>query len=102
MGNEGLFHLEPEPTEDQGPRIGSGGALGIEVDLFPSEIVQGPDFRSNEDMQFGWKQVEHIGNLPLDVRYLALVLFECVGIDDCRIDTAQIEQRVDVLGCTAG
>jgi hypothetical protein len=39
---------------------------------------------------------------PLDLRYLILVLFECVGIDDRRIDAAQVEQRIQILRGTPG
>jgi hypothetical protein len=44
------------------------------------------------DVQFGRKQVEHVGQPALDVGHLALVLVEHVGIDDRRVDAAQIEQ----------
>jgi len=48
-------------------------------------------------VQFRGKETEQVGDAALDLRYLDLVLFECVGIDDRRIDAAQIQQRVQVF-----
>jgi hypothetical protein len=84
------------------PRIGRSGALRIEIDLLAGEIAQALNLRPNEDMQLGREQIQDIRNSPLDVRHLALVLLERVGVDDCGIDASQIEQGIHVFSGPSG
>ena len=50
-------------------------------------------------MQLRREQIEQVRDPALDLRNLNLVLFERVGIDNCRINAAQIEQRVQIFRC---
>ncbi len=97
MRNERLLHIEPETAEDQRSGIGGRGAERVEIHLLADEIVQAVDLRPDEDMQLGREEIEHIVDLVLNVRDLALVLVERVRIDDRKVDAAQIEQRIDVF-----
>src|SRR6476469_6743754 len=97
MGNEHVFRIDSEATEDQWPGISGGRSLCIEIHFLAGQILKALDFGSYEDVQFRGKEIEQVGDAALDLRYLDLVLFECVGIDDRRIDAAQIEQRVQVF-----
>ena len=92
MGNESLFCIDAEAAEDQRPRIGCGRALGVEIHLLAGKILQALDLGPDKDMQLGGEETEQVRDPTLDVRCLELVLFERVGVDDRRIDAAQIEQ----------
>ena len=87
----------PRRAEDQRSRIGRSGAERIEIHLLAGEVGKTLDFRPHEDMQFGWEQIKHVGDLALNIRHLVLVLLERVGVDDRSINAAQVEQRIDVL-----
>ena len=52
-------------------------------------------------MQFGRKETHDIDDAPFDERDLGFVLFERIRIDDRCINTPEVEQRIDILGCTA-
>ena len=69
----------------------------LKLTFLPARSFKLSNLRSNEDMQLGREQIQDIGNSSLDVRHLGLVFLERVGIDDRRIDAAQIEQRIQVL-----
>ena len=49
-------------------------------------------------MQLRREEIEQVSDPTPDLRDLNLVLFERVGIDDRRINAAQIEQRVQIFG----
>ena len=53
-------------------------------------------------MQFRREQIEQVGDARPDLRYLNLVLFERVGIDDRRVDAAQVEERIQIFRGTPG
>src|SRR5882672_942828 len=97
MGNEGLFYIDAEATEDQRPRIGGGRALGVEIHFLASEILQALNLRPNEDMQFRREEIEQVGDATLDLRHLNLVLFERVRIDDRHVDAPQVKERIQVF-----
>ena len=71
-----LLHVETDAAEDQGAGKGGRGAEGIEVDLLAREVAERPDLGPDEDVQFGGKQIEDIGEAALDVGHLGLVLLE--------------------------
>ena len=102
MGNEGLFCIDAKAAEDQRPRIGCGRALSVEIHFLAGEILQALDLGPDKDMQLRGEEIEQVRDPTLDVWYLNLVLFERVGIDDRRIDTAQVEQRIQVFRGTPG
>ena len=68
VGDEGFCDVKFQSFEDQRTRIGRRSTRGVEVDLFAPEVVQGFDFRTDEDVQFGGKQAEDIGDPLADVR----------------------------------
>ena len=94
--------IDAEAAEDQRSRIGGSRALGVEIHFLAGEILQALDFGPNKDMQLRGKEIEQVGDPAPDLRYLNLVLLERVGIDDRRIDAAQIEQRVQIFGGAPG
>jgi hypothetical protein len=53
-------------------------------------------------MQLRRKEIEQVRDPTPDLRDLNPVLLKRVGIDDRRIDAAQIEQRVQIFGGAAG
>src|SRR5258708_28476999 len=100
MRNEHLFHIQTQPTEDQWTGIGGCRALRVKVDLFAPEVFERPDLGTDEDVQFGRKEAQNVDKAPFDKRYLSLVLVKGMGIDDGRVNTPEIQQRVDIFGCT--
>ena len=67
------------------------------VDLFPRQVSKRPDFRSNENVQLGWKQIGNVRNALLNFRHLRLVLLKRVAIDDREIDPSEIQEIVYVF-----
>ena len=61
MWNKRLLHIETETTKDQRPRVACGRALVVEIHLLADEVVQAPNFRPDEDVQFRRKQIQHVG-----------------------------------------
>src|SRR5262245_13038607 len=97
MRNERVFRIDAEPAEDQRPRICRSRALGVEIYLLAGEILQALDLRPDKDVKLRREQIEQVSNPTPDLRDLNLVLFERVGIDNRRINAAQIEQRVQIF-----
>ena len=102
MRDEHLLYIQTQTAEDQRPRIGCGSALGVEIHFLAGEILQALYLRPNEDMQFRREEIEQVGDATPDLRYLNLVLFERVGIDDRRIDAAQVQQRIQIFRGASG
>ncbi len=84
-----------------GPEIGCCGARSVEIDLLAPEIIQGLDFRTDEDVQFGGKQVEDICDALADVRNQRLELVQRIGVDDRGVDALEVEQSLDVFSRAA-
>ena len=97
MGNESVFCIDAEPAEDQRSRICRSRALGVEIYLLASEILQALDLGPDKDMQFRGEEIEQVSDPTPDLRDLNLVLFERVGIDDRGVNAPQIEQRVQIF-----
>src|SRR6185312_14451767 len=97
MRNERLFCIDAETAEDQRPRICRRRALGVEIYLLASEILQALDLGPDKDMQLRGEEIEQVSDPTPDLRDLDLVLFESVGIDDRGVNAPQIEQRVQIF-----
>src|ERR1700682_3282289 len=97
-----LLDVEAETAENQGTGIGGGGALRIEVDLLARQIRKRPDLGSNEDMQFGGKQIQQVSHALLNLRHLRFVLFQRVTVDNGRINPLEIQKIIYVFGGAAG
>jgi hypothetical protein len=71
-------------------KISGRRALRVEVDLFASEVFERPDFRTDEDVQFGRKEAQNVGKAPFNKRHLSLVVVKSIRVDDGRINTPEI------------
>ncbi len=97
--DEGLFHIDAELPEDDGPRERGRSALRIEVDDLAFEILERVDLRPHEDVHLGGEQAHQV----VDTLHgrpefrLRLEVIEHVTVDDGGINAPQVEQVVDVV-----
>ena len=64
--------------------------MRVKVDFFAPEVFERPDFRTDEDVQFGRKETQNVDKASFDKRHLSLVLVKSIRVDDGRINTLEI------------
>src|SRR5215831_4396015 len=99
VGNEGLLHFDAELLHHDGTGERGGGTRCIEVHDFASQVPHGVDLGPYEQVHLGRKQAEEVVDAPRRPGKfrLASEMVEHVTIHDRHVDTAQVEEIIDVV-----